>query len=226
MAGTGAVDVFVSSIAAIGTPHMRAGAALDTQTVGTRVPRLLVMAVLSIAFHLVCLVVLIGISGEPHADASGSQRLTVTLERPRSTALARHADVSAPTRLNASPSSTAPQPDMTSKEPSRSAYLSVKELQRSPRPIGEIDPVYPPEAGGVQGTVVLRIFINESGSVDDVAVERAIPEGFFESAAKSAFMSARFVPGEKLGTPVKSQLLIEVNFATYNKGAAVEAQFR
>jgi protein TonB len=89
-----------------------------------------------------------------------------------------------------------------------------------------VEPQYPVEAGGVQGTVVLRVLVNETGIADAVEVVRASPEGFFEQAAKDAFLNARFVPGEKRGVPVKSQLLIEVSFSTYNKGAAVEPQFR
>jgi len=58
--------------------------------------------------------------------------------------------------------------------------------------------------------VVLRLFINELGTVDEVMVVRAEPSGVFEKSAIAAFGSARFSPGMLAGAAVKSQLLVEV----------------
>ncbi len=98
-------------------------------------------------------------------------------------------------------------------------YKLRSALEQGPIPLVNIEPRYPPAAGGVQGMVVLRLLINESGAVDDVAIVRASPAGFFEEAAMEAFRTAKFVPGKLLGRPVKSQMTIEVDFQSFNKGA-------
>ena len=60
--------------------------------------------------------------------------------------------------------------------------------------------------------------------VDDVAVVRAEPKGVFEQAALEAFRAARFSPGMVLGTPVKSQITVEVEFMPINRGARVSGR--
>ncbi len=105
------------------------------------------------------------------------------------------------------------------KLPPAPEYKTRISLERGPVPLADVEPKYPPEAGGVQGTVVLRLLINEQGGVDDVAVASAFPAGLFESAAIEAFKEAKFSPGKQLGVPVKSQMMIEVKFQSFNKGA-------
>jgi TonB family protein len=60
--------------------------------------------------------------------------------------------------------------------------------------------------------VVLRLLINERGTVDEVTVVRAEPIGVFEKSALAAFRGARFSPGMRYGAAVKSQLLVEVQY--------------
>jgi protein TonB len=91
-------------------------------------------------------------------------------------------------------------------------YQMAGRLDPGPRPLSDVVPVYPPEAGQLRGTVVLRLLINEDGKVDNVGVVRSSPEGIFEASAVEAFSAARFSPGAVLGVPVKSQLTIEVAF--------------
>ena len=95
-------------------------------------------------------------------------------------------------------------------------------LEKGPTPLFDVEPSYPKAAGGVQGTVVLRLLINELGIVDDAAVVSAFPPGFFEASALDAFRRAVFAPGQLLGFPVKSQLMIEVQFQSFNKGAVAD----
>jgi periplasmic protein TonB len=97
-------------------------------------------------------------------------------------------------------------------------------LDPGPQPLDEITPEYPPRAGQQSGVVVLRLLVNEQGGVDNVAVVRSEPRGFFEESALEAYGRARFAPGRLLGLPVKSQLLIEVVFATENRGASVSGR--
>ena len=92
-------------------------------------------------------------------------------------------------------------------------------LNPGPRPLDEIEPEYP-DIHLREGVVVLRLLIGATGHVDDVAVVRAAPEGVFEQAAVEAFARARFSPGLAGGTPVKSQITVEVQFVPINRGAA------
>ncbi len=94
-------------------------------------------------------------------------------------------------------------------------------LDPGPRPLGDIDPIYPPEAGLQVGSVVLRLRIGADGKVDDARVVRSNPKGVFDSAAVEAFLAARFSPGLFLGVPVKSEITIEVEFTPTNRGAEV-----
>jgi protein TonB len=103
-------------------------------------------------------------------------------------------------------------------------YHQPGELDPPPRPLQDIEPVYPPEAGFQPGTVVLRLFIDETGTVDRVDVLQATPAGMFENAARTAFAAARFSPGLLAGIAVKCQLTIEVEFTPINRGSAVSGR--
>lgn len=105
-----------------------------------------------------------------------------------------------------------------------SDYLHGARLDPGPRPIGDIQPEYPDSANLQEGKVVLRILISETGVVDKIAVVRAEPKGLFEDAALDAFRVARFSPGLVLGTPVKSQITVEVEFLPINRGARISGR--
>lgn len=104
------------------------------------------------------------------------------------------------------------------------AYLSGAHLDPGPHPLHDIEPVFPAEAGLQDGTVVLRVLINEAGIVDNVAVVRSSPPGLFENSALAAFGAATFSPGMVSGVAVKSQVTIEVQFTPFNRGAAVSGR--
>ena len=106
------------------------------------------------------------------------------------------------------------------------AYQGAKGLDPPPRPLQDIDPVYPEAAGLQEGVVVLRLLISSSGEVDEVAVVRATPPGLFDESALQAFRKARFSPGYFLGIPVRSQIFIEVGYTPINRGGAVSGQNR
>jgi len=108
--------------------------------------------------------------------------------------------------------------------PPAPAYLASGKLEPGPRPLHDIEPVYPDDGNLRQGLVVLRLLINESGEVDNAAVVRAIPQGVFETSAIAAFSAARFSPGKLLGVAVKSQITIEVEFMPINRGARVSGR--
>ena len=103
-------------------------------------------------------------------------------------------------------------------------YAFGVRLDPGPRPLSDIEPDYPDMAHLREGVVVLRLLISERGAVDNVAVVRAEPRGFFEQAAIDAFSKARFSPGLAAGTPVKSQITVEVQFMPINRGARVSGK--
>ena len=92
-------------------------------------------------------------------------------------------------------------------------------LDRGPRPIDDIDPVFPVAAGPRGGTVTLRLVISEQGEVESIAVVHAVPPGLFDDAALAAFGRARFAPGLRAGIPVRSEVLYEVEFAPLGRGS-------
>lgn len=57
------------------------------------------------------------------------------------------------------------------------------------------------------------MLLDENGLVTDVTVLESNPPGYFEEAAKKAFLHAKFTPGMKDGQPVKTVLNIQVQFS-------------
>jgi protein TonB len=103
-------------------------------------------------------------------------------------------------------------------------YAFGVRLDPGPRPLSDIEPDYPDMIHLREGVVVLRLLISERGVVDNAAVVRAEPRGIFEQAAIDAFSKARFSPGLAAGTPVKSQITVEVQFMPINRGARVSGK--
>lgn len=112
-----------------------------------------------------------------------------------------------------------PQPAGDSASPYR-----THGLDQPPRPLTAIEPEYPNIAGTREGVLRLRVLINEEGMVDDVIVLSSAPYGIFDEAGVRAFRQGRFSPGIFLGVPVKSALVVEVQFMPTNRGGAVSGQ--
>jgi protein TonB len=93
------------------------------------------------------------------------------------------------------------------------AYLPVSELDPPPRPLAEIRLAYPPDAGTRAGEVVLDLLIGSSGTVDNVKVIEATPQGLFETSAIMAFVSTRFSPGMRAGVPTAARMRVAVQFS-------------
>ena len=134
------------------------------------------------------------------------------------------ASISASTVLPLTPAAVATPRVFADQLPAAPQYRAAGTLDPGPKPLSDIDPEYPTRAGQQQGTVVLRLLINEQGVVDNVAVVRATPAGFFEEAALEAFGKALFSPGRFLGVAVKSQITVEVEFMPINRGATVSGR--
>lgn len=93
------------------------------------------------------------------------------------------------------------------------AYYPTNQLSKRPQPLGSAD-LDTPELSMIAaaGTMILKLWIDESGDVVDVEVEKTeLPEVFSRSAV-AAFKHLRFVPGERGGMRVGSVMRIEVNY--------------
>jgi TonB family protein len=92
-------------------------------------------------------------------------------------------------------------------------FVASTELDKSPKAIRRIDPVYPPLAARqrMKGAVILGLLINENGRVQDVRVLSVDRKGMgFEDAAVAAARQFTYEPGVKDGKKVKT--LIPVPF--------------
>ena len=92
-------------------------------------------------------------------------------------------------------------------------YVDASLLSTRPRPEGEIA-IPEPEVGTYRGAfkAVLVVFIDETGNVAHVEVDRSDLPAEFEASAREAFARARFRPGMIGERPVRSRLRIEVGF--------------
>lgn len=91
-------------------------------------------------------------------------------------------------------------------------YLPAEELDERPLIRTAVHPRFPEDAKVPRGLVVLELRISETGVVDEIVAQSAVPPGVFESAAREAFAPALFTPGRKGGVAVKSQVSIELRF--------------
>jgi len=171
----------------------------------------------------------------PHAASAGSLEQPAAAVRPRSeeatSAMPTRSPRVMPERAPGDTARTGVAANSASRDAAPAAsraagpvYHLAGELDPPPRPLQDIEPVYPPEAGFQPGTVVLRLYIDESGTVERVDVLQASPTGVFENAARTAFAAARFSPGRIAGIAVKCQLTVEVEFTPINRGSDVSGR--
>lgn len=89
---------------------------------------------------------------------------------------------------------------------SADAYAPAAVAQTPPVPITPVVPIYPEQAKriGIEGTVVVTIYINDRGVVDRVDIVRS-PSDMLSESARIALMQTRFVPAMINGArkPVK-----------------------
>jgi len=90
-------------------------------------------------------------------------------------------------------------------------YYGARQLDVYPVLTGGLD-LSGVGATGAAARVLVLVLIDADGRVNDVSVVEAEPRGAFDESARGAFASARFKPALKDGRPVKSRLLVEVDF--------------
>ena len=83
-----------------------------------------------------------------------------------------------------------------------------------PQPLSDIRPVYPDIAqeAGIEGTVVVQVFIDKKGRVQDTVILKGIPNTGLDEAAISAIRKTRFRPAKQRERPVGVWISIPVNF--------------
>jgi TonB family protein len=93
-------------------------------------------------------------------------------------------------------------------------YYPASELDVFPAPITPLKFEVPQQAtrDNVRGKALVMLLLDESGAVRDIAVVSSEPPGYFEEAAIAGFAEARFTPARKDDRPVRSRVLIAVDF--------------
>ena len=83
-----------------------------------------------------------------------------------------------------------------------------------PQPLSNLRPVYPEIAqeAGIEGTVVVQVFIDKRGRVKDTLILKGIPNTGLDEAAISAIRKTRFRPAKQRERPVGVWISIPVNF--------------
>jgi protein TonB len=112
------------------------------------------------------------------------------------------------------PKPAAPSPDASARNtPAAEAiYYPARELDVRATPLSDIQLTSPDLTGRERGTVVLRLYINAQGGVDNVVIARAEPPRVFGPTLLQPFRAARFAPARKGGVAVASLLLVEIEY--------------
>ncbi len=83
-----------------------------------------------------------------------------------------------------------------------------------PEPLSPIQPIYPEIAqeAGIEGTVVVQVFVDAKGRVKETIVLKGIPNTGLDEAAIEAIRAVRFKPAKQRERPVGVWISIPVNF--------------
>jgi len=93
-------------------------------------------------------------------------------------------------------------------------YFQAREVDVPAHVINDVMLHYPPSAyqQRISGEVTLKLFINQAGEVDEVAVVASEPKELFDEAAVNAAKQLRYSPALKDGTEVGSTKTIVITF--------------
>ena len=83
-----------------------------------------------------------------------------------------------------------------------------------PQPLSPIKPLYPEIAqeAGIEGTVVVQVFVDKKGRVQDTLILKGIPNTGLDEAAVAAIKKTRFRPAKQRERAVGVWISIPVNF--------------
>ena len=96
----------------------------------------------------------------------------------------------------------------------KSFIFDSVDLDQAPQVLVQTPPEYPFKAReqGVEGYVAVKMLVREDGSVGQINVVKAKPQGYFETAVRRALPSWSFQPGRIAGEPVTSWVVHTVRF--------------
>ncbi|MCX7882257.1 MAG: energy transducer TonB [Brevinematales bacterium] len=102
--------------------------------------------------------------------------------------------------------------DTPSLPPSKE-FLPFYLVDDLPVPLVKISPEYPEEARrlGIEGAVVVKLYINERGEVEDIEIVKS-PDKLLSQAALKSLQKARFSPARASGKPVPVILEFTLRF--------------
>ena len=88
------------------------------------------------------------------------------------------------------------------------------DLDQRPRITARVQPVYPFKARQrrIEGTVRVRFLVRRDGTVGQVTIEAAEPEGVFEDAVRDAVSRWQFEPGRLAGEAVAAWVVMPITF--------------
>jgi TonB family protein len=92
-------------------------------------------------------------------------------------------------------------------------YYGARQLDVYPMLTGALE-LRHPGATEAKARVLLLVLIDAAGIVDDASVVESVAPGQWDETARRALMTARFKPALRSGRPVKSRLLIEIDYGT------------
>ena len=103
-----------------------------------------------------------------------------------------------------------PEKEIIEKEP-RSRFIPYDD---PPVPLKPIRPKYPKVAKekGIEGTVVVQVYVNEKGRVTETVILKGIPDSGLDEAAIKAIEKVKFRPAKAKGKKVGVWISIPVNF--------------
>ncbi len=83
-----------------------------------------------------------------------------------------------------------------------------------PQPLSPIKPKYPEIAqeAGIEGTVIVQVFVDKRGRVKDTVILKGIPNTGLDEAATEAIRKVRFRPAKQRERAVGVWISIPVNF--------------
>jgi protein TonB len=108
-----------------------------------------------------------------------------------------------------------PPPAARAEDRSAPKLVSTVEYVREPMPR------YPPQSRKLreQGTVVLRVVIDERGTATSIEIETSSGHARLDDAARDAVLHAEFRPYVEDGEPRRALVLIPIEFALNRRPA-------
>ncbi len=144
-----------------------------------------------------------GISDEPEAEAASTAAAASTVPTASPESLA-----------GPESESGAPQPPIALSDPAEGHGEAGPALS-PPRPLAEIQPLYPRSARrlGLEGTVRILVSLDQNGKVISARVVSSSGYGMLDESALKAIRAAFFEPAKEAGRPVAYNGIIPIRFS-------------